>query len=197
VAVCPVCQSEIEITSQHYGTLYTCPSCRGVFFVDWGGQPEAATPTETPSFSDVPVYENAENSESLENDFSPAPHFETPAQPEENESGSYNIAQEPVNLDTPDLSDIADFGNADITQSAFNYSMRIEGIDSGALRKQLQEALSDSKFNWNVIQLMAQIKGGVLTIKSMNPVKASILMQRLKYLPVKVSWRQDVLSSTV
>jgi hypothetical protein len=183
--------------------------------VDWGGQPETATEEasfqtnteEPPTFSDVPVFENAETSEALENDFSPAPHFETPTPTEESGTGSYDfsqpldvgepLVQEPINLDTSDLSDIADFGNADVTQSAFNYSMTIEGIDSGALRKQLQEALSDSKFNWNVIQVMAQIKGGVLTIKSINPVKASILMQRLKYLPVKVSWRQDVLSSTV
>lgn len=192
MAVCPVCQSEIEIISQHHGTLFTCPSCSGVFFIDWSGQPEVQV--------------------------SPSPHFETPttSEPElpimeeavtleeapsvEEAPSDYDFSQ-PLDVsevaESSGFSEIADFGNADLTQAAFNYSLTISGIDSGTLRSQVQEALSDSKFGWNVVELMAQIKGGVLTIRSMNAVKASILMQRVKYLPVKVSWRQDVLSNTV
>ena len=225
MAVCPVCHSEIEITSQHYGTLFTCSQCRAVFFVDWGGQPEAvdleAPPEEVPTFSDVPQAE----SPYAESSFAPAPHFETPDQnafeaPEEapadavEESPPYDFgapmahSTEPVEdpaepisslveTSLSDVDDIAHFGNAELSQSAFSYTLTIAGIDSGVLRAGIQEAISDSKFGWNVVQVMAQIKGGVLTIKSMNPVKASILMQRVKYLPVQVSWRQDVLSSTV
>ena len=91
--------------------------------------------------------------------------------------------------------EITDFGNADVTQAAFNYTVVIAGIDTAAIYEQVKEAVTDSKFGWNVIQVMTQIKGGVLTLTSLNAVKASILVQRVKYLPVKVSWSQDVLSS--
>ncbi|WP_413289718.1 zf-TFIIB domain-containing protein [Bdellovibrio sp. HCB337] len=229
MAVCPVCQSEIQLTSQHHGTLFTCPSCSGVFFVDWNGNPEvAASESET---GNTPIFEvpDAHTSlDGLETQYSPSPHFDTPTIPEpgfpvaeepavieeapayEEAPSDYDLSQplgmpetpiqesEPMpEAESSGLSDIADFGNADLSQSAFNYTLIISGIDSSALRAQIQEAITDSKFGWNVIQLMAQIKGGVLTIRSVNAVKASILMQRVKYLPVKVSWRQDVLSSSV
>lgn len=96
-----------------------------------------------------------------------------------------------------DFSEITDFGNADVGQAAFNYSIMISGIDSSVVYQQVKEALMDSKFGWDVMELMSKIKDGVLTIRSVNAVKASILVQRVKYLPVKVSWRQDVLSSQI
>lgn len=99
--------------------------------------------------------------------------------------------------DSSDFSEVAEFGNAEVTQAAFSYSVRIEGIDSAEVRKSLEEALNDSKFNWNPSELMSQIKDGALTIRSVSAVKASILVQRIKYLPVKISWRQDVLSGSV
>ncbi len=198
MAQCPVCQSEIEITSQHFGTLFTCPRCSAVFFVDWGGQPEVAANSET--FGEVP------------NDQEPAPVYESvPAEEapatEVAEEPNYDFSQPlgdtapqpmtPLGSESNPLGDIADFGNADLDQSALNYTITISGIDSGALRTQIQEAISDSKFGWSAVQIIAQIKGGVLTIRSVNAVKASILVQRVKYLPVKISWRQDVLSSSV
>lgn len=222
MANCPVCQSEIVITSQHFGTLFTCPKCSAVFFVDWGGQPEAEN---TPVFTELPEKPPAVNEfggDPMGFEAPPpyeqeaVPHEETPVEepatsyessPAEEEA-NYDFSQ-PLGADivpepmpslaaeTSPLSDIADFGNADLGQAAFNYTITISGIDSGALRNQIQEAISDAKFGWNVIQIMAQIKGGVLTIRSVNAVKASILIQRVKYLPVKISWRQDVLSSTV
>jgi hypothetical protein len=204
LANCPVCQSEIEITSQHYGTLFTCPKCSAVFFVDWSGQPEV-------SGDDV----NGELSSEMSNEIvaeEPVyvePTSEDTPTPEEIASnydfseplaGIENLNQETIEsgmMDTADLADIADFGNADLGQVAFNYTLTISGIDSGAIRAQIEDIIKDSKFGWNVIQLMAQINGGVLIIRSVNAVKASMLMQRVKYLPVKISWRQNVLSSSV
>jgi hypothetical protein len=149
--------------------------------------PHEELPVEdfNPIYENAPVDSEAVAEEEANYDFSQpldtiTPQPMTPLEPEPNP-----------------LSDIADFGNADLSQAALNYTITISGIDSGALRNQIQEAITDSKFGWNVIQIMAQIKGGVLTIRSVNAVKASILIQRVKYLPVKISWRQDVLSSTV
>lgn len=224
MAMCPICQSELEITAQHYGALYTCPKCSAVFFVDWEGRPETAAndtlsgETSKESTDEMPGDQEASGGKSLiyseapgEEDFvlpvetppeemptfeeSPSTYdFSQPLEAQENPSQS---PPEPVENDDIDLSEIADFGNADLGQAAFNYTFTISGIDSGSIRAQIEEALSDSKFNWNVIQLMAQINGGVLTIQSLNAVKASILMQRVKYLPVKVSWRQNVLSGAI
>jgi len=221
MAACPVCHNDIEITSQHHGTLYTCPHCSAVFFVDWSGQPEGAPPASEELFKpDEPV---------VSEEYSPDPDYqqdfqlqdavtssstsataepEVAATHETSPTSEYDFSQpldvmvtadptEPVVSESAPsgLDEIVNFGNADLTQSAFNYTVIISGIDSAAVYASVKEALNDSKFGWNLIQVMTQIKDGVLTIKSVNAVKASILVQRLKYLPVKVSWRQDVLSS--
>jgi hypothetical protein len=173
MAACPVCHSELEIAPQHHGTLYTCPNCSAVFFVDWNGQPEGAPSTDQEMETFEPV--------TAEEFSPPIPVPEPISDFESSEASSF--------------SDITDFGNADVTQAAFSYSVTISGIDSASVYAAVKEALTDSKFGWNTIQIMTQMKDGILTIKSVNAVKASILIQRVKYLPVKVSWRQDVLSS--
>jgi hypothetical protein len=207
MAACPVCQTEIEITSQHFGTLYTCPSCSAVFFVDWNGQPEGA-PAQEETLEPV-TGEGFSPFEEPTRDFSDSeetPTYESAGieqTPETTSSENYDFSQplgqvEPVSPDpTEPFADVTDFANSDLAKAAFNYSVMISGIDSSAVYAEVKEALSDSKFGWNAIQVMSQIKDGVLTIKSINAVKASILVQRVKYLPVKVSWRQDVLSSHV
>lgn len=237
MAQCPVCQADIVITTHHHGTLFTCPHCSAVFYVDWSGQPEAPateeipqqyqeTPsseyhqtTNTPVFSSIPEEEPPVENQyggPVPDDFA-APHEQAPIPHEQileelpteeslpQEETPYDFSaplgtpepMTPLTPEAPILEDITDFGNADLSNAAFNYTITISGIDSGALRKQIEEAVNDAKFGWNVIQVMAQIKGGVLTIKSVNAVKASILIQRVKYLPVKISWRQDVLSGSV
>jgi len=178
VAICPICQSEIEIAPSHYGSLYNCPRCNGVFFVDWSGQPEAESFQPPPSAEEAPP----------PMDFALPPLSMDPSQ-------SVEALESSSTADSADLSDIVDFGNAEASLSALNYTLVLKGIDSAALRKLVEEVLSDAKFGWNAAQLMSQMKDGVLTIRSLNPVKASILVQRVKYLPVHVSWRQDVLSS--
>lgn len=205
MAECPVCQAHIEINSQHNGTLFTCPECSAVFFVDWSGKPEVS---ETVEATDGMGAEQAPPEGFLEPLMEPS--MEPPIEPDlssepmDFEPLPYDAEEipmpepmTPLKPEASPLEDIAEFGNADLDKAAFNYTITISGIDSGILRGRVQEALTDSKFGWNSSQMMDQIKGGVLTIKSVNAVKASILIQRVKYLPVKISWRQDVLSSTV
>lgn len=219
MAACPVCHSQVEITSQHYGTLYNCPSCNAVFFVDWNGLPEEPsaeeellTPTVDESFqqasADFPIEEPTQtyqdNSETEFQSELPAAYASNEEHPPENYNFDQPLGQipdptEPVGgpaEPSNSFSDITDFGNSDVTQAAFNYSVIISGIDSASIYAQVKEALTDSKFGWNINQVMSQAKDGVLTIRSVNAVKASILIQRVKYLPVKISWRQDVLSSS-
>lgn len=225
MATCPVCQSAIEISAQHHGTLFTCPKCSAVFFVDWSGQPEVAgddpsngyPPNEYPpneySSNDVESFEAHSASvagESLAN-----PGTERSAQSEHSapmedapnfgqnafansDFNAGNAAEEfpsePVAGLGESMADIANFGNAETTSAAFHYTVTISGIDSATVRAALREALADSKFAWDLPGLLAQIKDGSLTIRSVSAIKAGILIQRIKFLPVKVSWRQDVLS---
>lgn len=102
------------------------------------------------------------------------------------------VVVEPATPDTSDFSDVESFGNADTASGAFAYTVVIEGIESNALMKQLKDAMSDSKFGWDVDQLLTQVGGGRLTLARISPTKASVLISRIKYLPLKISWRQDV-----
>jgi endogenous inhibitor of DNA gyrase (YacG/DUF329 family) len=234
VATCPVCQSAIEITAQHHGTLFTCPRCSAVFFVDWSGTPEVAASDESASdphaagtgvqaeenfspqesFQTVdsesfPPQENFRSSEAESfpsdnarevSDFAADPEPYASREPFNSSDSSEPEATsfEPLQSSSNDsLSGIADFGNAETGSAALSYTLTIAGIDSASVRADLKEALSDSKFGWDVRELIGQIKDGVLTIRSVSAIKAGILVQRIKFLPIQISWRQDVLSGSV
>ncbi len=42
MAVCPSCPAQIEVGSEFFGGLFTCPSCRAVYFIGFDGVPENA-----------------------------------------------------------------------------------------------------------------------------------------------------------
>ncbi|WP_246845227.1 hypothetical protein [Bdellovibrio sp. NC01] len=98
--------------------------------------------------------------------------------------------------DSADFSDVTDFANADTTAGPLTYVVIIDGIESSQLLYQLKEAMTDSRFGWDVNELLTQVGGGRLVIPGLNPAKASVLIGRIKYLPFKISWRQDVLSGS-
>jgi hypothetical protein len=58
---------------------------------------------------------------------------------------------------------------------------------------QLKEAMMDSRFAWDATDLLSRVEYGVLLLPGLSPAKASVLISRIKYLPFKISWRQDVL----
>jgi hypothetical protein len=64
------------------------------------------------------------------------------------------------------------------------------GIDSKEMRVQIYEALDDARFGWDADLLMAQINKGVLRIEDLSPVKATIIVNRLKRLPLEIKWEQ-------
>lgn len=97
--------------------------------------------------------------------------------------------------DTADFSDVTAFGNANTDTGQLTYVVRIQGIDSGKIYGQLREALTDSRFHWDVAEILKQIENGSLEVRGLNPAKTFVLVHRLKYLPLQISWRQDVLGS--
>lgn len=261
---CPSCQKSVEILDKHLGTLFTCPHCNAVYFIDWNGQPEMAEhepePVVEPELEqEIETPQSFEEGTDFEGgaDFQAGTDFQNPPQQdyanysagtgtseefvphaeptfsgeipqnipeemapqedpylapaEEIPPGTeietpYDFSQtldripEPVTPsgtpDTADFSDVTDFANADTTAGPLTYAVIIEGIESSHLLIQLKEAMTDSRFGWDVAEILNHIGGGRLILRGLSPAKASVLINRIKYLPFKISWRQDVLSGS-
>lgn len=133
----------------------------------------------------------------------PAQDAYTTAEPTETEAPydftrglSEQVVTESMTPDTADFSDVESFANADTSAGTLAYTLVIEGIETNSLVKQLREAMSDSKFGWDVDALLNQVGGGRLILRQVSPTKASVLINRIKYLPFKISWRQDVFAGS-
>lgn len=168
-------------------------------------QPENSYGEELP---DPGVIENFESQQAYEppqmEQAEPSPLSEThdsvyetyEAQQETTEAAPYDFSQtldaatEPV--DNSNLSEIADFANGEAAIGGMSYELLISGLDSVALIREFKEIISDARFAWNEEEILSQIKRGELVIKDLPPIKAAILVNRLKYLELKISWRQSV-----
>lgn len=184
---CPNCQQSVEILDKHLGTLFTCPYCNAVYFIDWSGQPEIATHENEVSGDTVPQ--------------GTEPSYQAESQHPYMEETPYDFSQtlEHSAMEAPapeNFSDVTDFANSDSISGPLTYTVIIEGIESSHLMAQLKEAMTDSRFGWEVAALLAQVGSGRLLLAGLSPAKASVLINRIKYLPLKISWRQDVLSNT-
>lgn len=103
------------------------------------------------------------------------------------------VYRPPGTSDSPDLSDIAQFGNSDASsgrEGALRYNLRIGGIDTSDVREALREALTDRKFMWDVDQILRAIRNGEVNIQNVSAPKAFMLISRLRSLPVRISWEQ-------
>lgn len=82
------------------------------------------------------------------------------------------------------------FESTEQVLGGLSYSVTIKNIDTKEIRKQMLEALDDSRFQWDPREVLKTVKAGTLELKNLNPVKASVVVQRMKDLSVKVSWEQ-------
>lgn len=101
-------------------------------------------------------------------------------------------------VDPGDFSDVLAFANSegDISGGgSLNYNLVIEGIDTSDVRLSLREAVSEPKYLWNTEEIMSGIESGKLTIKAISPVKAFMLINSLRGLPLRVSWEQHEIHS--
>lgn len=293
--ICPNCQTEVEVTEQHYGALFTCPSCQAVYFINFDGKPEFGDvevpadlnfggPTnETPESPEVaPLTEVAAPAQdynstdlnngsgfeasleplvdsvdmvafdnklddqfnnldnSLNNDFNtPMDNsYESPIgnmNADEQQPAAEEIQQatEPKNTEQPmpdvdftnpdanpfevmaatpeptakpvakakqsnSFSDaakeISAYGNAEVQLAGLNYDLKIVGLDTQETMKLFKEAVEDSKFGWDVNELMKTVKNGEIEFSRLSPVKAYILAKRIQFLDIEKHWKQNVLS---
>lgn len=73
-------------------------------------------------------------------------------------------------------------------EGPYLYTITISGVDSSRLRAELYEELKDPRWGWVALELMEQINQGQLVLQNVNAVKASLLLQRLKPLPIEITW---------
>lgn len=106
------------------------------------------------------------------------------------------VSSEPVSPDDP--LGVTSYANSEFSQGKdgpFLFNLVINGLDSKEIRESLREAMNDSRFGWDTNQLLGQIRAGKLLIKNVSPVKASILVNRLKRLPLSISWEQHAITT--
>lgn len=92
------------------------------------------------------------------------------------------------------LQDVVDFANSNEASTAgIEYNLKISGIDSKDLLEAVKEALTDSRFMWDLDKILENIKDGELNINRISPVKASLLVSRLRFHDLEISWEQNAL----
>lgn len=89
-----------------------------------------------------------------------------------------------------DISNMATAMDQEGVTEGLRYDLEITGIDTADLRREVMESLMDKKLGWNVEELMARISAGSLTLKGLTAVKAHVVVQRLKTLPLEMRWDQ-------
>lgn len=186
MASCPICQKEIEIHEQNLGALFNCPHCSAVYFVGWDGQPELspAPPPEVEIQATTAPFPTEPSSMGVDLQPTPSSDF------------SPTDSSSPSEASPETFSDVTAFGNSNQEEGALTYHLRIRGIDLGETRRELRDALSDSRFGWIAEEIMAQVdSSGELMIRNMNPAKAAILVGRIKFLPLQIDWTQEVFSA--
>lgn len=166
--VCPQCQSPL---SQDFGVV-TCSQCGAVLMVDINGDVGVDLPPIDPQ---TPFIELEPISLQFPEPLEPQPPAQVP--PPEEPGAAFR--------------EIEDFGNQDLHSGPLDYTLRIEGLDSGELKTKLKDVLSDSRLNLNTNQVLSALAYGKLELRGLNPVKVTYIVSRLKHLPLKISWRQS------
>lgn len=214
---CPDCGA---VSNEDFGMII-CKKCQSIFFVDVEGNIQKQTPSPEPlMMDDVTPPPPPEFSENL---IDPNLQYDPQAQEDEivvDESASETVelggpyssqAQSEQGFldqqnifETPDSSqsqgvnfqDVIDYAHSELSgahEGNLLYDLIVEGIDLSEVRASVKDVLMDSRFMWEVDEILSQIKFGKLEIKNLNAVKASILVQRFKELPVQVTWSQSSL----
>ncbi len=197
---CPKCHGSIEIGETNFGTLFTCSLCSGLFFVGWDGQPELNDQVEIPADAHVsfPPDLISESVSTLASEPASEPIVEPATASEQarpwgtldQEFGGSVMPQTPVSA----IQEIERYANQNQEATPLSYDLTIRGLDLPKQIQFLREVLQDSRFGWNSEELISQINQGVLVLRNLSPIKASALVQRVKYSDLEIGWRQNVLS---
>ncbi len=203
--------------------MITCVQCGEINFLDESPSESASAPTPTPQTASEseegiemppdtpggePVVGGWEPPFSTPQDNIPTPlENQPPAEVAAPEVFSISASEEltkppsPSGPATPEqaIQEIADFGNQPASSTAsglLHYDVHISRIDTLELRQALLEILKDARFKWNKEDLDRKIHNGVLTLYKLSPIKASVLVKKIRHLDVQVHWSQGNIYET-
>lgn len=110
----------------------------------------------------------------------------------ENDNWSPIGETQPEEKEPTGFADVTEFANSENPAGTLTYTITIRGLELAETFEKLREALTDSRFAWDADAIMGEVRNGEVTLARVNPAKTSILVSRLKYLALDLSWRQDV-----
>lgn len=210
---CPTCHSQID---EDFG-LVTCPSCGAQVLIEIEGDVATAPPALPAEIQPAMEVELSSNMPPLPADLPPLPPeapvladdlsqvlvsevtgemTKPPIEMPKHSLGADNshmARSQPAAQVSRDLNQLSNFGNSSASQSRegfLRYNLYISGIDTADVRDQIKEALTDSRFLWDPAHIMQEMQGGEICLKEVTAVKSSILVQRLRALPVEIRWEQ-------
>lgn len=212
--ICPKCNTSLK---DDYG-MVTCPTCSSILFIDMEGiahmsttesgstamdaasplepMPSSSTPTPDMGLSFVEPMGGGAAAAEVEmpaGDFSMDQFMNAqPVAPAAIEPPSVDFNEGAV--DPNDPLGVSSFANSELSQGKdglYLYKVVISGIDSKELKENIRQELFDSRFGWDVKALLGSMTKGTLIFDQLSPIKASILVNRLKRYPVKIHWQQQ------
>lgn len=185
-----------------------CPACGEMLFIDLEGRVHLsataeAEPPEAPAafesaidvFESVspievttyePVHESTAETIAVSQDEAPfaLPNLDDGPVDQPN-PGFVSTPEDPLGLNA--------FANSELSQAKDGplvFRLFISGIDSKEMRENIREALTDSRFGWNATEILSRSTMGLLSIDGVSPIKAAVLVNRLKRFPLRIRWEQ-------
>lgn len=208
---CPACSSEIQ---DAFG-LVECPNCHKVLFADFDGtlkiHDESTSHSE--NAEDIPTHELSEEANDV--DFNtnwnliseaPAPSLDAldPAvdadeSVQANDAGFSDIIEnvepeEELLADKKDLNAIDEINQfassqeSSLQKGSLIYNLTIKNIDTEDLKEEIMEVLKEDKLGIDTKKLKFSLP--TLELKDLNPVKVSVIVSRIKHLPIDLEWTQ-------
>ncbi|MFZ3229057.1 MAG: hypothetical protein WA160_02540 [Pseudobdellovibrio sp.] len=188
------------MTEKDFGALYTCNKCQAAYFINFDGKPEFSNEEPSDLFlpdEDLlpmpePILDEVSSSLANENQFFPA--YDNSPIAEINSFADLNEFENKALSGFAEIaSDISNFGNSETQISALNYDLKIIGLDTKEDLLAFKESIEDSRFGWDALDIIKQIKNGELFLQKLNPVQAYVLAKRIHFLDLETKWTQHAL----
>lgn len=191
MSLCPVCQTEIQ---DAFG-LVQCPSCKTMLVAEFDGSLKLQSEELSNEDSAISVDKNE-------------PAQELTNEQQVQESVPWDLGtpdSEPVALSKPspepespilqELKEIQSFGESDdskLSEGELVYNLCFKNVVTQDLKSEILEELKDKRFM--IQQENIDVQGVQIIVKGLNPVKLSVIVTKLKHLPVEISWSQNSLT---
>lgn len=107
----------------------------------------------------------------------------------EESSDEAEVSGDPLK-DPLDLQRFDESGGSEISDGELLYDIILQGLDSAELKKDIFAALMDKRFALSAEEMRRGLKSGILTLSSVNPVRAMLIVLKMQEFDVTIEWRQ-------